>query len=94
MAACLPDSRGFWQNCPAVGCILRAEPPPGRPPRGEVIRRLCVDARTGGGEAGNHLLGVPEPFLPSAAGSFVREGRAGLLTGLARAETLSCRDHG
>ena len=27
--ACLPDGRGFWSNCPAVGCISRpgATPP-------------------------------------------------------------------
>lgn len=21
--ACIPDGKGFWENCPAVGCISR-----------------------------------------------------------------------
>jgi hypothetical protein len=30
VVACMPDGRGFWTNCPAVGCISR---PPGTPRR-------------------------------------------------------------
>jgi hypothetical protein len=29
--ACIPDGRGFWINCPAVGCLSR--PPDGSLPR-------------------------------------------------------------
>jgi hypothetical protein len=29
VVACRPDGRGFWTNCPAVGCISR---PAGAPP--------------------------------------------------------------
>lgn len=29
VVACQPDGRGFWTNCPAVGCISR---PPGAAP--------------------------------------------------------------
>jgi len=30
IVACMPDGRGFWTNCPAVGCISRR---PGAPQR-------------------------------------------------------------
>ena len=32
LVACMPDGKGFWSNCPAVGCVERKgapEPPPG-----------------------------------------------------------------
>ena len=32
VVACMPDGKGFWSNCPAVGCVERKgapEPPPG-----------------------------------------------------------------
>ena len=29
VAACQPDGKGFWTNCPAVGCVSR---PPANPP--------------------------------------------------------------
>lgn len=37
----MPDGQGFSRNCPAVGCISRFGPP-GKPPRQEVVKRLCA----------------------------------------------------
>ena len=31
VVACMPDGKGFWSNCPAVGCVERKGPPP-QPP--------------------------------------------------------------
>ena len=31
VVSCMPDGRGFWSNCPAVGCISRR--PSGAPQR-------------------------------------------------------------
>jgi len=25
VVACMPDGKGFWSNCPAVGCVSRTE---------------------------------------------------------------------
>jgi hypothetical protein len=52
--ACQPDGHGFWTNCPAVGCVSRADPP-GKPPRAEVVKRLCGDSRFGGEGAQIHV---------------------------------------
>jgi hypothetical protein len=30
VVACLPDGKGFWTNCPAVGCISRSAAVPGQ----------------------------------------------------------------
>ena len=30
--ACQPDGKGFWSNCPAVGCVTRPPPPPPEKP--------------------------------------------------------------
>jgi hypothetical protein len=27
LVACIPDGKGFWSNCPAVGCVARTEAP-------------------------------------------------------------------
>ena len=40
VVACIPDGRGFAENCPSVGCLSRADAA-GRPPRAEVVTRLC-----------------------------------------------------
>jgi hypothetical protein len=45
--ACVPDGKGFWTNCPAVGCVSRL----GRPheaPSAETMKALCGDPRWGG----------------------------------------------
>jgi hypothetical protein len=42
----MPDGHGFSRNCPAVGCISRSDPP-GKPPRPEVVKKLC-SSRSGG----------------------------------------------
>ena len=26
VVACVPDGKGFWRNCPAVGCVSRPAP--------------------------------------------------------------------
>jgi hypothetical protein len=42
---CIPDGKGFSENCPTVGCISRADAP-GKPPRPDVLKALCAsDAR-------------------------------------------------
>jgi hypothetical protein len=47
VVACTPDDKGFWSNCPAVGCIARSDPP-GQPPRREAIAEICGSPRPGG----------------------------------------------
>jgi hypothetical protein len=37
---CIPDGKGFAENCPAVGCLSRAAAA-GQPPRAEVVRQIC-----------------------------------------------------
>jgi hypothetical protein len=54
VVACEPDGRGFWTNCPAVGCVSRADPP-GQPPRADVVKQLCGDNRLGGERAEIHV---------------------------------------
>ena len=50
VVACEPDGNGFWTNCPAVGCVSRADPP-GKPARTDVVKQLCGDSRLGGERA-------------------------------------------
>src|SRR5260370_645933 len=47
VVACIPDDKGFWSNCPAVGCIARSEPP-GQPPHVEAIAEVGGGSRSGG----------------------------------------------
>ena len=54
VVACEPDGHGFWTNCPAVGCVSRADPP-GKPARADVVKRLCGDGRLGGQGAEIHV---------------------------------------
>src|SRR5260370_1372397 len=54
VVACIPDDKGFWSNCPAVGCIARSEPP-GQPPHVEVIAEVCGSSRSGGQAAEVHV---------------------------------------
>jgi hypothetical protein len=54
VVACQPDGHGFWSNCPAVGCVSRSDPP-GKPPRADVVSRLCGDSRLGGAGAEIHV---------------------------------------
>lgn len=73
VVACVHDGKGFWTNCPAVGCVSRSDPS-GRPPGTEIVKRLCGDPRRGGGvgeihawRTAKHELSVLELRSGSAA---------------------------
>jgi hypothetical protein len=40
LVACNPDGKGFWSNCPAVGCLARTGAP-GQMPSPKVVAQLC-----------------------------------------------------
>src|SRR5258708_3084621 len=65
-----PDGKGFSSNGPAVGCVSRSDPR-GRPPRREVVERLCGDETFGGKGAEIHVWRTP------ARATTVLELRAG-----------------
>ena len=44
----MSDGKGFSSNCPAVGCISRYGAP-GKPPRAEVVQKVCAPPRGGEG---------------------------------------------
>jgi hypothetical protein len=49
VVACAPDGKGFWSNCPAVGCMSRYGAPHAPAPP-EVVAALCHNPRWGGAD--------------------------------------------